>query len=634
MNHQQAAFRRKITYFAIMCLLLFPLYRLGHPATDAVEGTGSPGGELARLRSDYDLAQANLGEIDPASETMKLATLGLRGVAANLLWTKANEYKMKKNWDRLSTTLNQIIKIQPNFMSVWEFQAHNLSYNVSVEFDDYQYRYHWVKKGMYFLISGIAYNQRDYKILTNLGLFFGLKIGRADERVQFRRMFRKDDDFHNTLSEFVEVDRIMGPGGPDNWLVAHEWYKSAENMVLTNPKVKVGGRSELMFFKDAPSQLRNYAADLEEEFEPDERARRAWAEALDAWREFGNRQIRTSIGTLIMLNDELRLEQRIRERQAELDELVPGVREQIKAEQLAELSAEEFAAYQKATLSPEEEAKLDSRNLTPSEWELEKNRLLNIKGRDLNFEENRLALEASLKIDVQDREIVDRVDEVAPENREAAQRKFLEIADLGNKLDWVRRYRDQINFGYWEARATAESTEDAIKARRALYDARELEDQLIYDEYIESDPITGLQVINKTTGKPNMLPGAKQKYIESFELWSKIYDEYPDLTDVATAAAMIDLIDEYWILLVKIDDPWPLDFPLQYLVDRYAQGQGKDIPTSDDPQLRARRELEGVPSDDDGDDAGDSSDTGEAQGDAGDQDTFRDPGDVNSAADN
>lgn len=601
MNHQQAAFRRKITYFAIMCLLLFPLYRLGHPATDAVEGTGSPGGQLAQLRSEYDLAQSNLGEIDPASETMKLATLGLRGVAANLLWTKANEYKKKKNWDRLSTTLNQIIKIQPNFMSVWEFQAHNLSYNVSVEFDDYQYRYHWVKKGMYFLISGIAYNKRDYKILTNLGMFFGLKIARSDERVQFRRMFRKDEDFHTTLSDYIEIDQVMGPGGPDNWLVAHEWYENAENMVLTNPKVKVGGRSELMFFKDSPSQLRNYAADLEDEFEPDERARRAWVEALDAWREFGNRQIKTSIGTLIVLNDDLRLQERIREYQAELDELIPGVRDQLKAEKLAELTPEEFAAYQKTILTSEQEAELDARNLSPIERNLEEDRLRRLNTRDMTYEEHEFAKVALIKMEINDKEVIDRVDEVAPQNSEAAYRKYLEIADLVNKLQWVRRYRDQINFRYWEARSMAESTPKAIEARVALFQARELEDQTILDEYVETDPVTGLPVINEETGKPNQLPGAKQMYEKSFDLWSEIYDEYPDLVEDVTASVMIELIDEYWKVLQDIDAQWPLDFPLQYLVDRYSEDEGRDIPTSDDPELRARMELEGNADDEESD---------------------------------
>lgn len=123
---QNLSFWRKVVYVGIITSLLVPLFLLGRPTT-----TSGPGGVLAQLRAKHNLSQANLGDIDPASESMKLATLGLRGVAANLLWSKANEYKKTEDWDALSATLNQITKLQPNFISVWEFQAHNLSYNVS-----------------------------------------------------------------------------------------------------------------------------------------------------------------------------------------------------------------------------------------------------------------------------------------------------------------------------------------------------------------------------------------------------------------------------------------------------------------------------------------------------------------------
>ena len=94
---QNVAFQRKVLYLGIMALLMIPLYMIGHPAAgDPMSNKSLPGGKLAKLRTLHDLSQAQLGEIDPASESMKLATLGLRGVAANILWTKANEYKKKR----------------------------------------------------------------------------------------------------------------------------------------------------------------------------------------------------------------------------------------------------------------------------------------------------------------------------------------------------------------------------------------------------------------------------------------------------------------------------------------------------------------------------------------------------------
>ncbi|NIL99325.1 MAG: hypothetical protein GTO62_20065, partial [Planctomycetales bacterium] len=71
----------------------------------------------------------------------------MRGVAANILWEKVHRYKKRKDWTNLAAAVNQITTLQPNFISVWIFQAWNLSYNVSVEFEDVRDRYQWVIKG-------------------------------------------------------------------------------------------------------------------------------------------------------------------------------------------------------------------------------------------------------------------------------------------------------------------------------------------------------------------------------------------------------------------------------------------------------------------------------------------------------
>src|SRR5207247_2050468 len=102
----------------------------------------------------YKLAQVNLGEVDPASEAIKLCTLGLRGVAVQLLWKEADKAKMKEDWTRLTALLEQLAKLQPNFITFWKFQAWNLTYNVSVEFDDYHDRYYYVRRGIEFLKEG------------------------------------------------------------------------------------------------------------------------------------------------------------------------------------------------------------------------------------------------------------------------------------------------------------------------------------------------------------------------------------------------------------------------------------------------------------------------------------------------
>ena len=212
----RSSFVRKIIYLVAIAVLLMPLFWLSQPATNAVKGVqGSPGGKLAQLRDEYHLSQAQLGQIDPTSVTIKLATLGMRGVAANILWEKANDYKMKKDWTNFGATLNQITKVQPNFINVWSNQAWNLSYNVSVEFDDYRERYRWVIKGIDFLKEGIKYNERQPRLLWDMGWMISQKIGKADESKQFRKLFKEDDDFHGARPVALR----------DNWLVGKEWFE-------------------------------------------------------------------------------------------------------------------------------------------------------------------------------------------------------------------------------------------------------------------------------------------------------------------------------------------------------------------------------------------------------------------------
>src|ERR1700676_1430512 len=158
-----------------------PLSWLSQPSV-RLSATGkdtdfSRGGKLAQLRTDYNLTENNLGEIDASAETVKLATLGLRGVAVQILWQKANDCKMLEDWSGFGAALTQIAYLQPHFFMVWDFQAHNLSYNTSVEFDDYHDRYYWVIQGIKFLKQGQIQNKNEPRLTARIGWFLGHKIG-------------------------------------------------------------------------------------------------------------------------------------------------------------------------------------------------------------------------------------------------------------------------------------------------------------------------------------------------------------------------------------------------------------------------------------------------------------------------
>ena len=128
---------------------------------------------------------------------------------------------MKKDWTNLSAALEQITKVEPNFIGTWRFQAWNLSYNVAAAFDDYHDKYFWVIRGVRFLQDGVRHNDREPRLLWDIGWFISNKIGRADEKKLYRRLFKEDDDFNGSLPLDLR----------DNWLVGKTWFRKAEALV-------------------------------------------------------------------------------------------------------------------------------------------------------------------------------------------------------------------------------------------------------------------------------------------------------------------------------------------------------------------------------------------------------------------
>src|SRR5438094_6691784 len=124
---------------------------------------------LAEVKRRRDLGEAAIGQVDTGSFMLKLALLGgARGIAANVLWTRAEELKREQEWDRLKATVDLITKLQPHFLSVWTFQGWNLAYNVSVEWDAPEDTYDWITPGIKFLKEGVRNNEKASDLVWDM----------------------------------------------------------------------------------------------------------------------------------------------------------------------------------------------------------------------------------------------------------------------------------------------------------------------------------------------------------------------------------------------------------------------------------------------------------------------------------
>jgi len=520
-----ASFIRKVTYIVIIALLLIPLSLMSRPTTVRRDADGrpelKPGGVLAQMRDEAGLSQAQLGEIDPASETMRLATFGLRGVAVVVLWQQQNEYKKREDWDNLAATLEQIARLQPNFVTVWEHQAHNLTYNVSVEFDDYKQRYHWVKKGIDYLIDGTVYNSNEPRLLWYAGWVIGQKIGRSDEKVQFRRMFRDDTEFHTMLArQGIDVESAKGPDGkPDNWLVGRLWYQRGVHAVDQLGK-SIGSKSPVLFHSSPTMSLFNYGEDIEKEPDFDEeRSRAQWRITSEEWYQLGNRPLPTSAGFNVQLNEVDQLQTEIKSAEEQIENLLPGLRKQIRAEKIDRLAA-------------------------PLRKSLEKH------AQDRTTTDQNNAYQAEAEIQVTHPEVARRA---PPDKSVEARRLAQQLLNLEMRHRLANSSRQVVNYEFWRDRAAAGATELNSAARKELFEARRL------------------------FAKPD-LEGAKAKYEESFHKWAEIFEKWPTLKlDAENDDIVEDVEKRYLKVLEQLDlrdasgGILPPDFPLTELMTQYGK---------------------------------------------------------------
>lgn len=423
---EHGSFYRKITYLVLIAVLLFPISQLGAPAT-----TEDEGGRLAQLRAEHDLGQSDLGDIDPASETIRLATLGLRGVAVSMLWNKANEYKKKEDWTNFRATLSQLSKLQPYFIKFWQYQAWNLTYNVSVELDDVRDRFHYVKRGIEFLKKGITYNRDSPYLLSELGWFIGNKIGRADEKKEYRRLFKEDPDFH-------PADRP--PEQRDNWLVSRGWYETSVSAV-DDRKKSLGQKNPSIFYSDPARAQINYADAIEKEGVFGEKARSAWATAERMWKDFGRRDLKSSQGFYVRLGEIDKLKEETEALEKRLAEMSP--------------TAVEAALEEKSkTLTPEQLALLEGPET------------------GLTEEQTTKRYEAARQLIVQPTDVAATIAKQNPEQAAEARRLANKVTLNQAKIRLTRNNSEVVNYEYWATRSALEQTPEALKARELAHEAR------------------------------------------------------------------------------------------------------------------------------------------------------------------
>ncbi len=147
-------------------------------AAGLLAAAGTLHGTLDDQSKRYELNPPDVVENYPGKTLMMVAPGGLRALAVNYFWIRAEELKNQGRYYEAMQLSELICKLQPNFAGVWSFHSHNMSWNISVATHTPRERWLWVYNGAKLLRdSGIPLNRKSIILYKDLAWVFYNKMG-------------------------------------------------------------------------------------------------------------------------------------------------------------------------------------------------------------------------------------------------------------------------------------------------------------------------------------------------------------------------------------------------------------------------------------------------------------------------
>ena len=171
----------------------------------------------AGMRLDYINSQRQQMKLisneplENAPPSLAFATVAMgafRGLVVDILWLRADRLKEQGQFFDAKQLAEWITTLQPRFAAVWEFQAWNMAYNISVclPATEPDQRWRWIKNGYELLRDqGIVTNPKSIGLYRELARIFLHKIGGVT------------DDAHKYYKlQLVEaMEPLLGPATND-----------------------------------------------------------------------------------------------------------------------------------------------------------------------------------------------------------------------------------------------------------------------------------------------------------------------------------------------------------------------------------------------------------------------------------
>ncbi len=153
--------------------------------------------------SNYQLKYTDEAVAGAPAAVVVAQSIGVvRGIIANYLWIRADKLKEDGKFFEAYQLSRWITQLQPRYASVWQFQAWNMAYNISVATHTREERWQWVNDGIQLLRNyGIRYNPSEMMLYRELAWFFLHKIaGFTDDANKYYKQ-QLADEWQGLLGE-------------------------------------------------------------------------------------------------------------------------------------------------------------------------------------------------------------------------------------------------------------------------------------------------------------------------------------------------------------------------------------------------------------------------------------------------
>lgn len=192
----------------------------------------------------------------------------------------------------------------PETPEAWMRRSHQIGFNVPPVFDGFQTRYNWSRQGIAILIEGIEKNPESVELKCLLCNVIGRRIGRSDERHEFRRLFSEDHELQQKLGKVVALTDVASPEyDVDSWIVAKRLAENCQELIVAQDLSQWDLKMSVLLPFSRPAYMQAMYAQAMAEAGHWEESRQAWKEAERRFDEFADFKLPIAAPHLARLND-------------------------------------------------------------------------------------------------------------------------------------------------------------------------------------------------------------------------------------------------------------------------------------------------------------------------------------------